>query len=136
MCCNSNGCCGKKSYCTLGLIGKILLVIGGINWGLVGAGMLAGNGVSLNVVNMALGAYPEVEAGVYLLVGVVAIFSIFGCKCSKCKNGVCGTCAVGEKCMCGGSCASGKCDKCGNVCENHNHNKMNPEMKTPTENHV
>lgn len=48
-----------------------LLLIGGLNWGLVGLGMLfKGN---WNVVNLLLGRWPVVEAIVYLLVGLMAV---------------------------------------------------------------
>ncbi len=86
--CNSK-CGGCKGCCTPALIGKILLIVGGLNWGLVGVGMLLGKGMEWNVVNMLLGSWPVVEAIVYILVGVAAVMKIFGCKCKKCA----GTCA-------------------------------------------
>ena len=46
----------------------ILLVVGGINWGLSAFG--------LNVVNMLLGSWPTVETAVYVLVGLAAIYEI------------------------------------------------------------
>jgi len=51
-----------------------LLIVGGINWGLVGLGMLMGR--NLNVVNMLLGSWPTVEAIVYLLVGISTVIII------------------------------------------------------------
>ncbi len=81
------GCGGG---CTVSLVAKILLIIGGINWGLIGAALLMGKGMDeWNVVHMLLGAVPTVEAIVYVLVGVAAIASIFHCKCKKCM-GACG----------------------------------------------
>lgn len=68
-----------------------LLVIGGINWGLVGLQMLTDSG-NLNVVNLVLGGYPTLEAIVYLLVGLSALkviaakFKIIKC----CEGGACG----------------------------------------------
>ena len=60
-----------------------LLIIGGLNWGLVGLGMLIDT--DLNVVNMILGTVPVAEAIVYLLVGVMAlkvlVFALMGKKC-------------------------------------------------------
>ncbi len=73
------------------MIGKVLLAVGGLNWGLVGVGMLMGS--DLNVVNMLLGSMPTVEAVVYILVGLSAILYLVGCKCKKCKA-ACATCAV------------------------------------------
>lgn len=61
---------------------KVLLIIGGLNWGLIGVGMLMNN--DWNVVHMFLGSWPAVEAIVYILVGLAAIMKIFGCRCSKC----------------------------------------------------
>jgi uncharacterized membrane protein YuzA (DUF378 family) len=76
------------------LIGKILLIIGGINWGLVGVGMLM-NG-DWNVVKMVLGSVPTIEAIVYILVGIAAVMKIFGCKCKKCMA-ACGACDTDNK---------------------------------------
>lgn len=73
-------------------ITKVLVIIGGINWGLIGLGMLLGSMSNWNVVNMLFGSVPTVEAILYVLVGVAAIMKIFGCRCSKCVNGVCEAC--------------------------------------------
>lgn len=83
--CNCHGKCGTSK------IAWYLVLIGGINWGLVGAGMLMGS--SWNLVNMLLGGMPTIEAIVYLLVGISAVVSIFGCKCKKCKE-ACASCSV------------------------------------------
>ena len=82
------GGCGKG--CTPAMIGKLLLVVGGVNWGLVGVGMLLSKG-DWNVVHMLLGSMPFVEGVVYVLVGVAAVMKLFGCKCHKCMGGTCGT---------------------------------------------
>ncbi|MEK7539282.1 MAG: DUF378 domain-containing protein [Patescibacteria group bacterium] len=84
--------CGDK--CIPVLICKILLIIGGINWGLIGIGMLMNN--DWNVVHMVLGAMPTLEAIVYVLVGVAAIMKIFGCKCKRCVGGECINCETGS----------------------------------------
>ena len=63
------------------ILGKIafwLTIIGGVNWGLVGLGMFMDT--NLNLVYMLLGSWPTVEAIVYLVVGISAIYMIFGCK--------------------------------------------------------
>lgn len=60
------------------MVAWVLLLVGGINWGLVGAGMLAGG--NWNVVNMLLGSMPTVEAVVYLLVGLSALMCLMKCK--------------------------------------------------------
>ena len=70
------------------MISKILVIIGGVNWGLIGIGMLLG-GMNWNVVHLIFGFVPVLEAIVYLLVGISAVMMIFGCKCGKCKGGCC-----------------------------------------------
>ena len=83
---------GGWGGCIVHKICKVLVVIGGLNWGLIGVGMLMGK--DLNVVHMILASVPTVEAIVYVLVGLAAICKIFGCKCAKCKA-ACAACAVG-----------------------------------------
>lgn len=73
-------CCGPMHSV------KWLLVVGGLNWGLVGVGMLLGS--DWNVVNMLLGSWPIVEAIVYILVGVAAVMKCFGCRCKTCMGGM------------------------------------------------
>lgn len=88
--------------CAAHMIAKVLLVVGGLNWGLVGVGGFMGS--DWNVVHMLLGAWPMVEWVVYILVGVSALMM---CCVSKC----CGKCAAGS-CKAGeckaGSCSAGK----------------------------
>lgn len=62
----------------LHVIAFILVIIGGLNWGLTAFGW--------NVVNLVLGAYPVVENAVYVLVGLSAIVLIFthGKDCAMC----------------------------------------------------
>jgi len=86
---NSNCSC-RWGGCSVSKIMNVLLVIGGINWGLVGLGMLLGN--DLNVVHVVLGSMPTIELIVYLLVGVAAVMKLFGCKCKKCVAS-CASCA-------------------------------------------
>ena len=75
----------NKSSCIPAMITKILVIIGGINWGLVGLGMLMGKMMDWNVVHMVLGTMPMIEGIVYLLVGISAVMMIFGgCKCKTC----------------------------------------------------
>lgn len=90
--CNGTGCC--KSGCTWVFVVKILLIVGGINWGLYGIGMLLGS--NWNVLNLLLGSLPVVEAIVYILVGVAAVMEIFGCKCKKCVD-ACASCGADNK---------------------------------------
>lgn len=75
----------SKKMCLGETISRILVIIGGINWGLVGIGMLFNK--SWNLVNLLLGSMPLIEAIVYLLVGIAAITLLFSCKCTKCGVG-------------------------------------------------
>jgi uncharacterized membrane protein YuzA (DUF378 family) len=55
----------------------ILLVVGGLNWGLEALGF--------NLVNMLVGSWPMVERLVYLLVGVSAVYEVVTHK-NNCKD--------------------------------------------------
>lgn len=81
---NKNMCDNKWVGCMVHKICKILLFVGGLNWGLVGVGMLMN--ADWNVVHMLLGAWGTVEAIVYVLVGVAAVMKLFGCKCKTCME--------------------------------------------------
>lgn len=77
--------CGHKNgKCTWRMLSKILLIIGGLNWGLVGVGMILMH--NWNIVNMLLGGMPTIEAIVYILVGIAAVMKLIGCKCKKCNS--------------------------------------------------
>ncbi|MFZ2803844.1 MAG: DUF378 domain-containing protein [Patescibacteria group bacterium] len=69
-------------------IAWVLLIIGGLNWGLVGINP------SWNVVHLILGNWMWLERVVYILVGVAAIAMLFVCKC-------CMTCMSKDKKMMG-----------------------------------
>lgn len=60
----------------MGMLAHVLLIIGGLNWGLVGLGGFLGT--NLNVVNLLLGSVPTVEWIVYILVGLAAIYTLVG----------------------------------------------------------
>ncbi len=65
----------------LGLLAWWLMVIGSINWGLVGLGKFAES--NWNVVNLivnGVGIWPQVEWVIYILVGVAAIYGLFACR--------------------------------------------------------
>lgn len=58
-----------------------LVIIGAINWGLVGLGNFLGS--DLNVVSMLLGSVPYAEDVVYVLVGLAGVKKLLkGGKCS------------------------------------------------------
>lgn len=84
--CRWGGCSPSKTM-------NALLVIGGINWGLIGLGMLTGGEVNAwNLVHVLVGAVPSLEAVVYVLVGVAGVMKLVGCKCKKCMA-ACATCS-------------------------------------------
>ena len=64
-------------------IAFILVVIGGLNWGLVALGSWMGS--NWNVVNLLVGSWPTVESIVYLLVGLSALMIGFSHK-RDCRN--------------------------------------------------
>jgi uncharacterized protein len=66
----------------LHMVAFILVIVGGINWGLVALGF--------NVVNMILGSVPMLEQVVYLLVGLSAIYLAVTHKndCKACSGGM------------------------------------------------
>ncbi|MBU0470665.1 MAG: DUF378 domain-containing protein [Nanoarchaeota archaeon] len=51
-------------------VALVLLVIGGLNWGLVGL-------FSFDLVEALLGAVPALQRSVYVLVGVSAVYTIY-----------------------------------------------------------
>jgi uncharacterized membrane protein YuzA (DUF378 family) len=53
----------------------ILIIVGALNWGLVGIGGFFGT--NLNVVNLILGFSPALEWVVYVLVGLSAVYEVF-----------------------------------------------------------
>jgi uncharacterized membrane protein YuzA (DUF378 family) len=69
--------------CSMHMIAWWLMFIGAVNWGLVGLGGFFG--ANWNVVHMLLGAWPQVEWIVYILVGVSAIAMLFKDQCGMCK---------------------------------------------------
>jgi uncharacterized membrane protein YuzA (DUF378 family) len=76
-----------KRYGPVGWVTWILLILGGLNWGLVGINS------KYDVVAMLLGSETTAARGVYILVGVAALLAIyFKCKCRMhpcCKNKDC-----------------------------------------------
>lgn len=69
----------------LHVIAFILVIVGGLNWGLVGLAGLVSAGSNWNVVNLILGSMALIENIVYLLVGLSALILVFSHK-RDCKN--------------------------------------------------
>ena len=57
----------------LNLIAFVLVIVGGLNWGLMGL-------FEFNLVETLLESLPLIEKVVYVLVGLSAIVTIFSCK--------------------------------------------------------
>lgn len=66
---------------SLHMVTFILLVVGGLNWGLTA--------FNYNLVQMLLGSWPMLEKAVYLLVGLSAVYEIATHKknCKECSAG-------------------------------------------------
>lgn len=73
----------KEKGCMPSTIGYYLVIVGAINWGLVGLSDFTQ--MNLNVVNLFFGGMPMLESLVYIVVGVAGVMTVIGCKCSTCK---------------------------------------------------
>ncbi len=89
--CQKNGKCGGG--CTVHKVSKYLVIIGAINLGLVGLGMLMGQ--DLNIIGMIFASWSTGAAIVYLLIGVAGVEKLFHCRCKKCME-VCAACETGD----------------------------------------
>ncbi len=77
------GKCGSK--CTTAIIAKWLLIVGGLNWGIVGVSALFGS--EFNLVHTIFSFSGTVESIVYVVVGLCAAMKAFGgCHCKKCMG--------------------------------------------------
>lgn len=83
-----------KKMCPVHVFSYTLVIVGALNWGLVGF-------FKWNLVNAILSGVPTVERVVYAIVGLAALVMLLSCKCKKCNS----CCGEGEK---GGSCCGGK----------------------------
>lgn len=77
--------CEKSPVAT---VACVLVIIGALNWGLVGLGGLVGGGADWNVVHKLLGSWMQVEAVVYVLVGLAGVYKMVMCSksCSTTGN--------------------------------------------------
>jgi uncharacterized protein len=77
-----------------------LVIVGALNWGLIGA-------FGVNVVNTLLGAWSWAERTVYVLVGLAAVMMLLKKKCKMCMGGMNGgMCSHDQGCTCK------DCDRC------------------------
>lgn len=68
----------------LHLVSWVLIIVGALNWGLIGLGGFMGS--DWNVVYMVLGAWPQVEWLAYVLVGAAGVYEVMTHKrnCRMC----------------------------------------------------
>lgn len=67
-----------KGMCVAHKAAWVLVVIGAINWGLIGF-------FDWNLVNAVVGSMPFIESLVYMLVGLSALLMLGCMKCKACK---------------------------------------------------
>ncbi len=69
----------SASMCGIHKAAWVLVIVGALNWGLVGI-------ADFNLVNAILGQWETVERIVYVLVGLSAIAALFCGSCKACKK--------------------------------------------------
>lgn len=71
----------KKGCGVVGWIAHVLVIVGALNWGLVGF-------FEWNLVEAVLGSWPVVERVVYALVGLSGLYELVMCFmcCKECKS--------------------------------------------------
>lgn len=71
---------GRIRVSALDWISMLLVIVGALNWGLVGLGTFLSGPIALeswNLVNLLLGWSPLLEALVYLLVGLAGLYELY-----------------------------------------------------------
>ncbi len=82
----------KCKMCPVHMVAGVLVLVGALNWGLVGL-------FGFNLVTFLFGTLPMLERIIYVLVGLSAVLMALACSCKKC----------GEACSKeGGSCCGAK----------------------------
>ena len=66
---------GSIRASALDWVSLALVIVGAINWGLVGLGGFVG--ANFNLVNLLLGGVPVVESLVYVLVGLAGLYELY-----------------------------------------------------------
>ncbi len=74
----------KDKGCSMSTIGYYLVVLGAINWGLVGLGSFFG--ADWNIVHMIFGSFMMVESLLYVVIGLAGVMLLVGCKCATCTK--------------------------------------------------
>ncbi len=81
-----------KKHGPVGWLTWILLILGGLNWGLIGINS------NYNVVTMLLGSETPAARGVYIVIGIAGLLAIY----FKSK------CCIGKKCCNSKECCNNK----------------------------
>jgi len=68
---------GNLRVSTLDWLSLVLVIVGAINWGLVGLGMWLGAGMNWNLVTLIFGSVPALEALVYVVVGLAGLYELY-----------------------------------------------------------
>jgi uncharacterized membrane protein YuzA (DUF378 family) len=66
---------GRVRVSAIDWVSLALVVIGAINWGLVGIGQFVGS--NFNLVNLIFGSIPTLEALIYVLVGLAGLYELY-----------------------------------------------------------
>lgn len=66
---------GRVRVNYLDWVSLLLVIVGALNWGLVGIGTLLD--ANWNLVNLLLGSVPTLEALVYVLVGLAGLYELY-----------------------------------------------------------
>ena len=59
----------------LGWLSLVLVIVGAVNWGLVGIGQFLG--ANWNLVSIIFGSIPTLEALIYVLVGLAGVYEFY-----------------------------------------------------------
>lgn len=78
-----------KGKCVGAKLSWVLVIVGALNWGLVGL-------FKFNLVMALFGSVPTLERIVYILVGIAGVVMLVGCRCKTCKGGE-GSCCETKK---------------------------------------
>ena len=66
---------GRVRVTYLDWLSLVLVIVGAVNWGLVGVGTYLG--ANWNVVGLIFAGFPTIEALIYLLVGLAGVYELY-----------------------------------------------------------
>lgn len=66
---------GRIRVSAIDWLSLVLVIVGAINWGLVGLGMFLE--ANWNVVNLVFGSIPVLEALIYVIVGLAGLYELY-----------------------------------------------------------